>query len=154
MWVCAMETYDRVAKVVGPKKEALAIAEAEYAAVMEQLEKKRAELKEVVDALNALEAQLKALNDEKDDLAYQVDLCAKKINRAESLIESLGGEKGRWTENAKQLSIDYVNLTGDVIVASGLIAYLGAFTPDFREKGVSAWAVISLAAHSAYCIKS
>jgi hypothetical protein len=26
-----METYDRVAKVVGPKKEALAIAEAEYA---------------------------------------------------------------------------------------------------------------------------
>ena len=31
MWVRAMETYDRVAKVVGPKKEALAIAEAEYA---------------------------------------------------------------------------------------------------------------------------
>jgi len=28
-----METYDRVAKVVGPKKEALAIAEAEYAEV-------------------------------------------------------------------------------------------------------------------------
>ena len=26
-----METYDRVAKVVGPKKEALAVAEAEYA---------------------------------------------------------------------------------------------------------------------------
>ena len=33
MWVRAMETYDRVAKVVGPKKEALAIAEAEYAEV-------------------------------------------------------------------------------------------------------------------------
>lgn len=35
MWVRAMETYDRVAKVVGPKKEALAVAMAEYAEAWE-----------------------------------------------------------------------------------------------------------------------
>jgi len=143
MWVRAMETYDRVAKVVGPKKASLAIAEAEYNEVMEQLNKKRAELQEVIDALAALEAQLNGLKAEKDDLAYQVDLCEKKINRAEALIESLGGEKDRWTENAKVLAVDYVNLTGDVIVSSGIIAYLGAFTPDFREKAVKSWAEIS-----------
>jgi len=143
MWVRAMETYDRVAKVVGPKKEALAVAEAELAVVMGKLNEKRAELQKVLDALAALEAQLQGLNDEKADLAYQVDLCEKKINRAEALIESLGGEKGRWTENAKVLAGDYVNLTGDVIVASGLIAYLGAFTPDFRDRAVKAWCISS-----------
>lgn len=33
---------------------------------------------------------------------------------------------------------------GDVIVCSGLIAYLGAFTPDFRERTVKTWTELSL----------
>lgn len=139
MWVRAMETYDKTAKIVGPKKEALAIAEAEYAEVMAKLKEKQAELQIVLDKQKALEDKLNGLEQEKADLAYQVDLCAKKIDRAEQLIDSLGGEKSRWTENAAQLRIDYVNLTGDVIVSSGLIAYLGAFTPDFRESQVKQW---------------
>ena len=36
-WVCAMDSYDKVAKVVAPKRAALAEAEAEYAKVMEAL---------------------------------------------------------------------------------------------------------------------
>merc|ERR1719199_678097 len=138
-----METYDRVAKVVAPKKEALAVALAEYAEVMEKLNIKRAELQKVLDELAALEAKLNGLKAEQDDLAFQVDLCEKKITRAVTLIDSLGGEKVRWTANAEQLGKDFINLTGDVIVASGLIAYLGAFTPDFREEAVKEWGDLS-----------
>merc|ERR1719379_3231036 len=47
MWVRAMEVYDRVAKVVAPKKEALREAEEEYDAVMVDLNSKRAELQKV-----------------------------------------------------------------------------------------------------------
>lgn len=36
-WVCAMDSYDKVAKVVAPKKAALAEAEEQLAGVMEQL---------------------------------------------------------------------------------------------------------------------
>mgnify|MGYP002776172099 FL=1 len=46
-WIIAMEAYDRVAKVVAPKKEALRIAEAEYNEVMEALLIKQAALKKV-----------------------------------------------------------------------------------------------------------
>ena len=46
-WVRAMEVYDRVAKVVAPKKAKLAIAEQELAVQMEKLNTKRAELKSV-----------------------------------------------------------------------------------------------------------
>ncbi|CAJ1405692.1 unnamed protein product [Effrenium voratum] len=148
MWVRAMETYDRVAKVVAPKKEKLAEAEAEYNGMMDQLNAKRAELKKVVDELTALNNKLAALRQEQDNLTVEVDLCQKKLERAgplaETLITSLGGEKTRWTQNARDLADDYVNLTGDVIVASGLIAYLGAFTPDFRESAVKSWAEESL----------
>ena len=42
-----MEVYERVAKVVAPKKIKLAEAEAELAVQMKMLNEKRAELKEV-----------------------------------------------------------------------------------------------------------
>ena len=47
-WVRAMEVYDRVAKVVAPKKVKLAEAEAELSVQMKKLNEKRAELKKVL----------------------------------------------------------------------------------------------------------
>ncbi len=55
------------------------------------------------------------------------------MERAVKLIENLGGEKGRWGELAKELKVFYNTLTGDVLVASGMIAYLGAFTSAYRN---------------------
>lgn len=46
-WVRAMEVYDRVIKIVAPKKARLEEAEGELAAQMETLNEKRAQLKEV-----------------------------------------------------------------------------------------------------------
>ena len=53
-WCRAMETYDRVAKEIGPKKEALAKAEGELEAVMGQLREKQTQLKAVLDKVAAL----------------------------------------------------------------------------------------------------
>ena len=49
------------------------------------------------------------------------------------LLGGLGGEKDRWSNAAKELGERYVNLTGDVLVSAGLVAYLGAFTSAFRQ---------------------
>lgn len=38
-----------------------------------------------------------------------------------------------------QLTKDYDNLVGDVLVSAGMIAYSGPFTPDFRHKLVKGW---------------
>lgn len=62
----------------------------------------------------------------------QVDLCGKKLVRAEKLIGGLGGEKQRWTEAAARLQDIYDNLSGDVLISSGVMAYLGPFTMAFR----------------------
>ena len=48
-WILAMEVYERVAKVVAPKKLKLKGAEEELAEQMGKLRVKQAELKEVVD---------------------------------------------------------------------------------------------------------
>jgi dynein heavy chain len=55
------------------------------------------------------------------------------LQRAEILIENLGGEKDRWGQFAKDLQIFYKKLTGDILISAGMIGYLGAFTAKFRE---------------------
>lgn len=63
----------------------------------------------------------------------QVDLCSKKLERAEQLIGGLGGEKTRWSETAHNLGELYNNLTGDILISSAIVAYLGAFTSSYRQ---------------------
>lgn len=138
-WVRALDKYDVVAKVVGPKKESLAKAEGELAVVMEVLNAKRAELKEVEDKMEKLENGLKEMTAKKNDLEGQADLVGKKLIRAEKLIGGLGGEKDRWTDAAKSLSTKLNNLTGDVLLSSAVISYLGAFTLAFRNQCLAEW---------------
>ena len=118
----------RVAKVVAPKKEKLAAAESEYSELMIGLNQKKAELAAVEANLAALNAKLKEMQDQKQQLERDVDLCSKKLDRATKLIGGLGGEKTRWTEVAEKLGKDYVNLTGDVLLSAGFIAYLGLYS--------------------------
>jgi dynein heavy chain len=40
---------------------------------------------------------------------------------------------------SEDLAVTYVNLTGDVLISSGMIAYLGAFTSVFREELAADW---------------
>lgn len=141
-WVMAMITYDRVAKIVAPKKAALQEAEEQLNVTMAALNSKKAALQKVEDELNTLESQLAGAKQKKFDLESQADLCDKKIIRANQLLEGLGGEKDRWTEFAKQLGVRYQRLTGDVLISAGLIAYLGPFTAIYRQRQMKAWATL------------
>uniref|UniRef100_A0A8B9MHH2 Dynein axonemal heavy chain 3 n=1 Tax=Accipiter nisus TaxID=211598 RepID=A0A8B9MHH2_9AVES len=141
-WVRAMEVYDRVAKVVAPKRERLRAAEGLLDVQMQKLKTKQAELKEVVDRLQALNDEFDNMNDRKRELENNIELCSQKLVRAEQLINGLGGEKDRWTEAARLLGIRYVDLIGDVLLSSGTITYLGAFTIDYRLKCQKQWQVL------------
>jgi len=138
-WIMAMEIYDRVAKVVAPKKEKLAEAEADLKTTMAQLTTKQAELAAVEKRLADLKSTFKEMTEKKEQLEFQVDLCGKKLQRAEKLIGGLGGEKSRWTAAAENLQSIYDNLVGDVLISAGVIAYLGPFTLAFRDACTVDW---------------
>ena len=55
-WVRAMEVYERIAKVVAPKKKSLEAAECQLAEQMTKLQAKQAELKTYQDKLATFEA--------------------------------------------------------------------------------------------------
>jgi dynein heavy chain len=138
-WVRAMIIYDRVAKTVGPKKEQLAAAEAELAEAMATLKVKQDELKAVLDMLQKLEDDFKASKQKQDDLEFKSEQCRQRLERAEKLLANLGGEQDRWSIASDLLGVSYQNLTGDVVVASGIIAYLGTFTTAYRLEATEEW---------------
>ncbi|XP_026560379.1 dynein heavy chain 3, axonemal [Pseudonaja textilis] len=138
-WVRAMEVYDRVAKVVAPKRERLREAEGLLDIQMQKLNTKRAELKTLMDRLQALNDEFEEMNNRKKELEDNIEICSQKLIRAEKLISGLGGEKERWTEAARLLGIRYTDLTGDVLLSSGTVAYLGAFTVDYRLECQQKW---------------
>lgn len=59
-WVRAMDSYDKVFKIVAPKQARLAQAESELAEQMKKLESKRAELKQYMDKLEGLNDQFES----------------------------------------------------------------------------------------------
>ena len=138
-WVRAMEVYDRVAKVVAPKRLRLREAEGLLDIQMQKLNTKRAELKDLMDRLQALNDEFEEMNNRKKELEDNIEICSQKLIRAEKLISGLGGEKDRWTEAASQLGVRYTDLTGDVLLSSGTVAYLGAFTVDYRLECQQKW---------------
>ncbi|CAB0039603.1 unnamed protein product [Trichogramma brassicae] len=138
-WVYAISEYDKVAKVIAPKKKALAEAEAVYNAAMAELEVKREQLRQVQLKLANLEDDLKARKQDYQNMMDKNTECELKLKRAEELIGGLGGEYNRWSDSAKQLGERYSRLTGDIMIASGVIAYLGPFTTPYRAKQITAW---------------
>lgn len=76
-----MDIYDRVAKIVAPKQQALAGAEAELAEQMEKLNSKRAELQVILDKLQGLNDFFAEKSKQKKNLEDEIDNCEKKLDR-------------------------------------------------------------------------
>ena len=79
------------------------------------------------------------MQQKKKELEDNIHQCEQKLIRAEKLIGGLGGEKDRWTENAKVLGQKYFQITGDVLLSAGVVAYLGSFTVNYRNESFREW---------------
>ena len=139
-WVHAMMKYTKVYKVVLPKKLELEKATSELKDAQAVLEGKQATVREVEERVANLKKQLDVAMARKESLKNEVDDCAAKLDRAERLMSGLGGERKRWQEQVKTLSSQYDNVTGDVLLSAGIVAYLGVFTTTYRSSCVSLWA--------------
>ena len=120
--------------------------------------------------MSALEARLAQLKDDyaeacrkRQQLADDVDMCSKRLSRAETLIGGLGQERIRWSDAEVKLKEKLANLTGDILLSAATMAYLGKssshpselilglriqflidwiagpFTSAFRDKCIADW---------------
>ena len=56
----------------------------------------------------------------------------KKITTAETLINSLSGERARWKKGASEISDEKKKLVGNCSLATAFITYCGPFNAEFR----------------------
>ena len=102
-------------------------------------------LKEAQETLAAVMARLDKLEQDYAAVVQKKMILQMKRNvpntfsKCNEANKGPWGEEVRWRENVILLSQDFVNLDGDIIIAAGSIAYLGAFTADFREAIVKIW---------------
>jgi dynein heavy chain, axonemal len=138
-WVRAMVKYDEVAKVVAPKRIQYAEAKEASRAANEIWEKKRSELKAKQDLMRQLREQFEEANAKKEDLENKVNDCKIKLKRAKELTEGLSSEKERWSASNLKLKEKKKYVIGDMLLASGIIAYLGVFDSDYRFNCMNEW---------------
>jgi dynein heavy chain, axonemal len=139
MWVRAMHNYDKVMKEIKPKQAALAEAEAKLKSAETQLAEKMENLKNIQEVVNKLESEYQTALEKEKKLQQDVDLCVLKLDRAQKLIEGLKDEKIRWADESESLKVKYANNIGDLILCSGIIAYLGVFTGVYRSGCIENW---------------
>lgn len=131
--------YDEVAKLVEPKKQALADATSTLAQEQGRLKAVQDELAAVIARVEELQAACDMTVAEKQRLQEAADTTAKRLTRAGKLTSGLADEAVRWNESVAGLQIDYRNLVGDVFIAAAFVAYNGPFTMGYRKTIVEEW---------------
>ena len=139
MWVRAMDTYDRVAKTVGPKKAKVEAMNAELKIVQDNLKKKQDQLAEGNAKVGGLKRTLEDTLAEKKRLEDEVELTGNRLQRAEKLTVGLADEQVRWATSVETLGDQIEKLVGDIFISAACISYYGPFTGTYRTQMVLQW---------------
>ncbi|KAH0794861.1 dynein heavy chain 1, axonemal [Histomonas meleagridis] len=138
-WVIAMNKYHFAIKLVRPKQQALEKAEKELEESKKALQESKDRLQSIEEKISLIKAEFDESNLKKKNYQDQQEECKSKLIRAESLLNNLSGEKGRWEDTLKDVLIKEKNLIGDILIASASVAYLGPFPSDFRNDLLNDW---------------
>ncbi|EZA60758.1 Dynein heavy chain 5, axonemal [Ooceraea biroi] len=138
-WTKAMAFFHSVNKEVLPLKANLALQEARLKLAMEDLANAERELSEREMALQKVKEQYDSAVAEKQRLTEAANVCLRKMTAATALINGLGGEKIRWTEQSKEFKMQLGRLVGDVQLATGFLSYCGPYNQQYRASLVTGW---------------
>ncbi|EDQ85634.1 uncharacterized protein MONBRDRAFT_38754 [Monosiga brevicollis MX1] len=138
-WTEAMASFFSINKEVLPLKANLAIQESKLAVAQASLAKAQAELDAKQAELDKVQAKYDAVMKRKQELEDDANTCRRKMASASALIEGLGGEKVRWTEQARQFEEQIQRLVGDVLMMCAFMSYSGPFNAEFRTLLLSSW---------------
>jgi dynein heavy chain, axonemal len=139
-WVQAMVKYHELLKIVNPKRAKVAEMNEALAIVKQRLAEKIELLRKVEEKMASLEQMYNNKLEEERKLKDDIDECTKKLDRAAKIIDGLSSEKEKWTESVARFTSEAELLTGDCLVAAGMVAYSGPFTAKFRAELEESWA--------------
>jgi len=138
-WTKAMSFFFTVNKEVLPLKANLMVQEARLATAQGELAKAQGELDAKESELALVREKFDNAMKEKQTLLDDAETCRRKMTNATALIDGLGGEKVRWTEQSRMFEQQINKLVGDVLLATGFLSYSGPFNQEFRDLMLNTW---------------
>ena len=136
VWVIAIMKYYEVARNVEPLRQKVRQMEKEQAKQERDLAALNAQLDELDAEVTSLSNQFHEANDELQALKSQADQMEKRLAAASKLLDGLGSEKGRWTDDVGQLKLQGERSIGDCLLAASFLSYAGAFSFDYRSSAI------------------
>jgi dynein heavy chain len=131
-WVFAIVSYHAVAKNVEPLRlkvrnmeKAKSQGEKELAATEKLLAAVKAELAILNANFEKADAELSELNE-------KAEMMERRLTSASNLLEGLGSERARWSEEGGKLEQTRTRVVGDALLSASFLSYLGAFTYAYR----------------------
>ncbi|XP_012940947.1 dynein heavy chain 5, axonemal [Aplysia californica] len=131
-WTKSMYTFYFINKEVLPLKANLAVQEGRLKIAMGDLETAQGQLDAKEAELRAVQAEYDKAMAEKQALMDDAETCRRKMSAASALINGLGSEKERWTEQSKEFKAQIGRLVGDILICTAFLSYSGPFNQDFR----------------------
>lgn len=132
-WVDALADYFQKSKIVKPKMQYLAIQQSLLEEALEKAAVVKQELEEVKAFVAELMNKFQIQMEEKNALEEQQKRTKRRIDQAKRLIDSLSGEKDRWTKGRNEIAEQKKRLVGNVSMACAFISYCGPFNAEFRS---------------------
>ena len=132
-WVVNVVKYHQIRCTVRPKEMRLAEAKIRLTASKLQLDRVRAKVAELKRVLDAVVANYDAAMAKKKEIEDNLLLTAKRLERAQRLIHSLGDEGVRWTAGTLRLRQQEPALVGNAIFLAAFAVYAGPFSFDARR---------------------
>ncbi len=139
-FVLAVIGYCNVAKLIQPKRAAVATLERNLQMGKIEYEKITRELRKVKDELTSLQQKFHQAKSEQQELKQMAELMERRLVAAGKLMSGLGSEKTRWAQDWSDLQSQRNELVGDCLLAAAFMCYTGALNWEMRNDLIyNAW---------------
>ncbi|KJP89460.1 hypothetical protein AK88_00903 [Plasmodium fragile] len=132
-WVGAMAMYNQASKIVKPKMSYLKIQTGRLEDALKQLAAAEDSLLKAQLFVDNLKLDIENMFKKKKTLEETALKTKQRIEQANKLINGLGSEKARWTEDSNNFSNIKKKIVGDVFICASFISYCGMFNTEFRN---------------------
>ena len=138
-WVKANLQYSIVLHQIQPLESQLAEATDNLERTQNQLVKHQNELAELDNSVARLKKDFGQRTAEAEALKLQLNKTEQTLERAETLLGKLSGEKDRWAKEVKNLRRTMSTLPRQAMMAAGFVTFLAKSPEDVRAAALREW---------------
>jgi len=132
-WAVNIVRFYQIFCEVEPKRQALKKANDELQAARNKLAQIKAKITALNNNLAELTAQFEEATAAKLKCQQEAEATESTISLANRLVGGLQSENVRWAESVQNFKVQEQMMTGDVLIITAIVSYVGYFTKPYRQ---------------------